>query len=234
MRRRWISLLALLGILTGTATFASLNTVPPQYASPAKSAVLLDFYAKWCGWCQKMAPVVKGIQKQAGTQRLTVAHLDVDSPANRLLVNQYAVRSVPTYYVYNASHQLSFVMNGFVDDVVLKTAVKQATGQLPTHPTALLTLDGKKPLHWVVVQPDARDRAFMQQVTESLAKTTQVHPLALTADSKSWLLKAQIPAQAGAAALMDNQSRILYRAKPGTAEQTLKHYLGAFSAGQPG
>ena len=231
---RLAAILCLLMVLTGTVAFATLNTPPPQYTGTTKTAVLIDFYAKWCGWCQKMAPVVKGLHKQAGEKRLTVAHIDVDSPANSALVNQYRIRSVPTYYLYNTNRQLSFVMNGFLDEQVLKTVVKQATGQLPAYPTPLLHLQANKPLHWVVVQPDAKATAFIQQVKEGLADTTQVHPLPLTTESIAWLQKAQLVPKPGAAALLDNQGRILFRAKPGTADTTLKHYLGAFAAGQPG
>ena len=63
----------------------------PKASVSVSDVVLLDFRASWCGYCQRMAPLVKHIS-DAGW---TVQHIDVDVEHN--MVHQFAVRGVPCY-----------------------------------------------------------------------------------------------------------------------------------------
>jgi len=57
------------------------------------SAVLVDFYADWCGPCKMMAPVVDQIATDyAG--RLDVGKLDVD--AAQSIAMRYGIMGIPT------------------------------------------------------------------------------------------------------------------------------------------
>ena len=59
----------------------------------SSSAVLVDFYADWCGPCKMMAPVVDQIAAEYDG-RLTVGKLDVD--AAQSIAIRYGIMGVPT------------------------------------------------------------------------------------------------------------------------------------------
>ena len=54
--------------------------------------VLVDFFATWCGPCQKMSKVLEQIS--ADRPDLKVVRVDIDD--NELLARQFFVRSIPT------------------------------------------------------------------------------------------------------------------------------------------
>jgi thioredoxin len=56
-------------------------------------AVLVDFYADWCGPCKMMAPVVEQIATEYDG-RVSVGKLDVDSAAE--IAIRYRIMGVPT------------------------------------------------------------------------------------------------------------------------------------------
>lgn len=60
--------------------------------------VLVDFFATWCGPCQKMSKVLEQIS--ADRPDLKVVRVDIDD--NELLARQFFVRSIPTVvYIKN-------------------------------------------------------------------------------------------------------------------------------------
>jgi thioredoxin 1 len=63
----------------------------------SESAVLVDFYADWCGPCRAMGPVVEQIAvTYNGT--LTVGKLDVDQA--QTIAMRYGVMSIPTLGIF--------------------------------------------------------------------------------------------------------------------------------------
>jgi thioredoxin 1 len=216
---------------------ASLTQLSPTLAKQAKTgqqAVLLDFYAKWCGWCQKMAPVVKQTQQQS-RGKLAVLHLDVDDPKNAAVVSQYTVDTVPTYYMYTAQGQLSGKMTDGLDEPVFKTLVQQSTRQL----VAMPPLDGVKvsadALHWVVVTDTlAGHLALTERIKQTLGQQVRVHPVLPTqAGAGPWLKRAKVLAKPGAGVLLDRYGQVLYRATPQTSDKTVLYYLTMFAKAQP-
>lgn len=67
--------------------------------------VLVDFFATWCGPCKMMSPVLDELKKRFG-EKLRIIKLDIDNPRNAKIVQQYAVRSVPTLMIFRAGELL--------------------------------------------------------------------------------------------------------------------------------
>ena len=84
-------------------------------------AVLVDFYADWCGPCRMLEPIVESV---AASTPAAVAKVDID--ANQGLASQYGVRGVPTLLLFadgeavervvgvQTEKQLSDLIDGYV------------------------------------------------------------------------------------------------------------------------
>jgi len=60
-------------------------------------AVLVDFYAEWCGPCQIQGPIVEELAKEyAGKAK--IGQLDVD--ANQATASAFQVMSIPTLILF--------------------------------------------------------------------------------------------------------------------------------------
>lgn len=65
----------------------------------SEQAVLVDFWAEWCGPCKMVAPILDEIADEyAG--KLKVVKLDIDS--NPAMPRRFGVRGIPTLMVYKA------------------------------------------------------------------------------------------------------------------------------------
>ena len=79
------------GILTlSDATF-------DESIGSADTAVVVDFWAEWCGPCKMIAPVLEEIATAHGDQ-LQVAKLNVDD--NPGIARRFDVMSIPTLLVF--------------------------------------------------------------------------------------------------------------------------------------
>jgi thioredoxin 2 len=66
--------------------------------------VLLEFWAKWCGFCRMVEPVVSDIASwNAG--RLKVVRVDVDAEPG--LARRFMVKATPTFVVYKNGTQIA-------------------------------------------------------------------------------------------------------------------------------
>lgn len=82
-------------------------------------AVLVDFYADWCGPCQMLEPVVETIAAETDA---AVATVDID--ANQALAAEYNVRGVPTLVLF-ADGELVERLVGMQDESRLRAVVEE-------------------------------------------------------------------------------------------------------------
>ena len=63
----------------------------------AKGAVLVDFWAEWCGPCKQIGPFLEEISDEMSAD-LTVAKLNIDD--NPMAPSKYGVRGIPTLILF--------------------------------------------------------------------------------------------------------------------------------------
>ncbi len=68
----------------------------------SQEPVLVDFYADWCGPCQRLSPILDRVAEQLTTGRIVKVNVD-DSPG---LAAQYRVQSIPTMVLFEGGKEV--------------------------------------------------------------------------------------------------------------------------------
>ena len=63
----------------------------------AEGAVLVDFWAEWCGPCKQIAPALEELSKEYDG-KLTIAKVNIDD--NPQTPGKYGVRGIPTLMIF--------------------------------------------------------------------------------------------------------------------------------------
>jgi thioredoxin 1 len=90
----------------------------------ANKAVVVDFWAEWCGPCRLMAPVVEGLAKKY-SGKAVFGKLNVDE--NRATATKYKIDAIPTLLFFKNGEMVDQVV-GFVPNQHLEQKIKGILG----------------------------------------------------------------------------------------------------------
>ncbi|UDG81744.1 Thioredoxin 1 [Candidatus Profftia lariciata] len=73
------------------------DTIFDSFVLKSKNAILVDFWAEWCGPCKMIAPILNEIAIQYGN-KLIVCKLNIDNNPTTAL--KFNIRSIPTLLLF--------------------------------------------------------------------------------------------------------------------------------------
>ncbi|MDR3564960.1 MAG: thioredoxin [Negativicutes bacterium] len=84
----------------------------------ADKPVLVDFWAPWCGYCQRLSPIIDELSTEIG-DKVKIMKVNVDS--NRALAQKHGVMSLPTMLLFKNGEAVEKLM-GFMpkDNITAK------------------------------------------------------------------------------------------------------------------
>ncbi|HTY14685.1 MAG TPA: thioredoxin [Methanoregulaceae archaeon] len=87
-------------------------------------ALVIDFWAEWCGPCRMVGPVVEELSREfAG--RVTFAKCNTDD--NAMLANQFGISAIPTLLLFRDGRLADRVIGAYPKDA-LRTKIIQVFG----------------------------------------------------------------------------------------------------------
>lgn len=81
---------------------------------------LVDFWAKWCGPCKMLAPVLEAVEKEL--EQVKFVKVDVDE--NEELADKYQISTIPTLLIFKDGEVVDTLV-GFMPKDILKTKISK-------------------------------------------------------------------------------------------------------------
>ena len=89
------------------------NSNYEELMNSSEKALVIDFWAEWCGPCRKVGPIIDELYEENKDKNVVIGKCDVD--ANDEVTALFKVRNIPT---------IVFIKNGEVIDKVIGAASK--------------------------------------------------------------------------------------------------------------
>lgn len=89
--------------------------------SDNSSAVLVDFFAVWCGPCKMFSPVIEEISKEM-SGKINVFKVDVDKSTD--IAQRYGIMGVPTAVIFKNGKAVDKIV-GFQPKDVLENRIEK-------------------------------------------------------------------------------------------------------------
>jgi len=87
------------------------------------TAVLVDFWAPWCGPCQMMGPIIDELGEEYKEKNIKIGKCNVDE--NQDIASQYNVMSIPTFLVFKGGQVIDQVTGGVQKEKLMEMIDKQ-------------------------------------------------------------------------------------------------------------
>lgn len=86
-----------------------------------EKAVLVDFFATWCGPCKMLSPVLESVAEKM-KDKVTIVKVDVDRSPD--LAAKFGVMSVPTMIMFKNGRQVD-AFSGYMPEANLMANIKK-------------------------------------------------------------------------------------------------------------
>lgn len=86
-----------------------------------EKAVLVDFFATWCGPCKMLSPVLEGVAEKM-KDKVTIVKVDVDRSPD--LAAKFGVMSVPTMIMFKNGRQVD-AFSGYMPEANLMANIER-------------------------------------------------------------------------------------------------------------
>ena len=85
-----------------------------------EGVTLVDFWAKWCGPCKMLTPVLEVLEKELED----VKFVKVDVDENEELADKYQISTIPTLLIFKDGKVVDTLV-GFMPKDILKTKISK-------------------------------------------------------------------------------------------------------------
>ncbi len=149
MRRAWMVVVFVLGLVAGTSAQEITQITPDQLedliAKNKGNVVVVDFFATWCPPCRQEIPGFIALQNKFSSRGVSIVGVSLDEGgadavqnfATEMGINydlylggsemsrKYRIRAIPTTYVYDRTGKKAKTHIGFVPQEVFETQIEE-------------------------------------------------------------------------------------------------------------